>query len=259
MNIVTCIKQVPDTVEIKIDRETGTLIRENVPTILNPFDSYALEEAQLIKEQCGGNVTAITMGPLQAIEVLHEAYSLGVENAIHICDRAFRGSDTYVTAKILAAAIRKISNVDLILCGKQAIDGDTAQVGPEIAEFLNIPHVSYVKKIRKVKSDSIICERMIETGIEVIDVKLPAVLTVLKDINSPRLPSFKLKRKAKEKITPIWGIKDLGLKEEEVGLIGSPTTVLKTFTPEVKCSCKILSCSSEKQLCELVTIIESAC
>ena len=257
MKIVACVKQVPDTVEIKIDKKTGTLIRDNVPTILNPFDAYAVEEGLLIKEECGGEVNVITMGPAQAVDVLYESYSMGVDNAGLICDKAFRGSDTYTTAHILAAAIQKIGNVDIILCGKQAIDGDTAQVGPEIAEILGIPHVAYVKKIRKVSKDSVVCERMIETGLEVIEVKLPAMLTVLKDINVPRLPSFKLKRRAKEKPIPTWGIEDLGIKEEAVGLQGSPTMVLRTFTPEAKGSCRMLNGSAEEQIGELLNVIES--
>jgi electron transfer flavoprotein beta subunit len=258
MKIVVCVKQVPDTVELTIDKETGVLVRENVPAILNPFDAYAIEEGVLIKDSCGGDVTAITMGPLQALAVLHEAFSVGVDHAVHICDSAFRGSDTFVTAKILATAIKKLGGVDLILCGKQAIDGDTAQVGPEIAEFLGIPHVAYVKKIREVGKDAIVLERMTETGVEVIRVKLPALLTVLKDINTPRLPSFKLKRAAKEKVIPTWGLAELNLSENEVGLLGSPTTVMKTFTPKARGKCKMLSGSNEEIITALFSEIESA-
>lgn len=258
MKIVACIKQVPDTVEITIDKETGVLVRDNVPAILNPFDAYAIEEGILIKDSCGGEVTAITMGPQQAISVLHDAFSVGVDHAVHICDGAFRGSDTFVTAKILAAAIKKLGDVDLILCGKQAIDGDTAQVGPEIAELLGIPHVAYVKKIREVNDDAILLERMTETGIEVIQVKLPALLTVLKDINTPRLPSFKLKRAAKQKVIPVWGIQDLGLREEEVGLQGSPTTVMKTFTPEARGNCQMLSGPDDDIINALLLQIDAA-
>lgn len=258
MRIVACVKQVPDTVELKIDKETGVLIRDNVPAILNPFDAYAIEEGIQIKESCGGEVIAVTMGPQQAIAVLHDALSVGVDHAVHICDGAFRGSDTFVTAKILAAAIKKLGEVDLILCGKQAIDGDTAQVGPEIAEFLGIPHVAYVKKIREVRENAIVLERMTETGIEVIQVKLPAMLTVLKDINTPRLPSFKLKRAAKGKEIPVWGITGLGLREEEVGLQGSPTTVMKTFTPEARGNCQMLSGSDQDIMDALFSQINSA-
>lgn len=258
MKIVTCVKQVPDTVEVKIDPETGTLIRDNAPAILNPFDAYAVEESLLIKEKLGGEVVALTMGPPQAREVLYEAYAVGVDLGVHINDRVVRGSDTYATASILAAAIRKIGSVGLILCGKQAIDGDTAQVGPEIAEILDLPHVAYVKKIREVTDEKIICERMVETGIEVIEVKLPAVLTVLKDINEPRLPSFRLKRQAKEKEIPTWGIAELGLSEESVGISGSPTTVLKTFTPAMRGNCHMLNGSVEEMVNALIPLMDAA-
>ena len=257
MKIIACVKQVPDTVEIKIDKETGTLIRDNVPAIMNPFDAYAVEEGILIKEKCGGSLSVITMGPVQAKDVLYEAYSVGADSLIHVCDRAFKGSDTFATAQILAAAIRKIGDVDLILCGKQAIDGDTAQVGPEIAEILGIPHVAYVKKIREVNEKYIICERMVETGVEILKIQLPAMLTVLKDINTPRLPSFKLKRKAKEQVIPMWGLNDLGIDESAVGLEGSPTMVLRTFTPQVKGGCRILSGTSEEQIDEILDIVNN--
>ena len=232
MKIVTCVKQVPDTVEVKIDPETGTLIRDNAPAILNPFDAYAVEESLLIKEKLGGEVVALTMGPPQAREVLYEAYAVGVDIGVHINDRAVRG--------------------------KQAIDGDTAQVGPEIAEILGLPHVAYVKKIREVTDEKIICERMVETGIEVIEVKLPAVLTVLKDINEPRLPSFRLKRQAKEKEIPTWGIAELGLSEESVGISGSPTTVLKTFTPAMRGNCHMLNGSVEEMVNALIPLMDAA-
>ena len=256
MNIITCIKQVPDTTEINIDRETGVLIRDNVPAILNPFDTYAIEEGLSIKEKTGGSVTSITMGPKAAIEVLYEALSMSVDNTIHICDGAFRGSDTYITAKILAKAIEKAGDYDLILCGKQAIDGDTAQIGPEIAEMLQIPHIAYIKKVLEVKDHSLVVERMVENGIEVIEIELPALLTVLKDINTPRLPSYRLKKKAKESVIPEWGLADLGLKEEEVGLSGSPTTVMKTYVPEIKSNCRILKGKPQEMVDELITSLE---
>jgi len=256
MRIITCIKQVPDTTEINIDRETGVLIRDNVPAILNPFDAYAIEEGLAIREKTGATVTAITMGPKSAIEVLYEALSMSVDDAVHICHSAFRGSDTYITAKILARAIEKIGDYQLIICGKQAIDGDTAQIGPEIAEMLNIPHVAYVKKVREVREKSLIVERMVETGIEVIEVQLPALLTVLKDINAPRLPSFRLKKKAKETAIPEWGLADLGLNEEQVGLMGSPTTVMKTYVPEIKSNCMMLAGTPRDMVRDLISRLE---
>ena len=258
MKIIACIKQVPDTVEVKIDPITGTLIRDNAPAILNPFDSYAIEEGLLIKESLGGEVSVLTMGPPMAKDVIYEAYALGVDNGIHICDGAVRGSDTYATAGVLAAAIEKVGDVDLVLCGKQAIDGDTAQVGPEIAEMLNWPHVAYVKKIREVKEDRILCERMIETGVEVIEVKLPAVLTVLKDINEPRLPSLRMKRRAKEREITTWGVAEIGVSEEKAGISGSPTKVMKTFTPQARGKCRMLEGSLSAMVDALLPIIEAA-
>ena len=258
MKVVVCVKQVPDTVEVKIDPETGTLIRDNAPAILNPFDAYAIEEGVLIRENLGGEVVALTMGPPMAQAILLDAYAVGVDRCVHVNDRAVRGSDTYATAGILAAAVRKMGDVDLVLCGKQAIDGDTAQVGPEMAEILGLPHVAYVKKIREITQEKVICERMIETGIEVIEVKLPAVLTVLKDINVPRLPSFRMKRMAKQKEIPVWGIADLDLKEEEVGIAGSSTTVLKTFTPQARGNCRMIEGTAGEIIDALLPIIDAA-
>ena len=255
MKIVVCVKQVPDTMEITIDRETGVLNRDKAPAILNPFDAYAIEEGLSIKEQQSGSVTALTMGPPAAVDVLYEAMSMGVDDGIHVCDNAFRGSDTYVTAKILAAAINKIGNVDLVLCGKQAIDGDTAQVGPEVAEMLGIPHVAYVKKIRELHSDRLIVERVVETGIEIVEIKLPALLTVLKDINMPRLPSFKLKCAAKKCSLPVWGVAELGMAESEVGLEGSPTTVMQTFTAEPRGKCEMLHGTQDEIVATLLAML----
>lgn len=256
MKIITCIKQVPDTTEISIDRETGLLIRDNVPAILNPFDVHAIEEGLKIKEETDGFVTSITMGPKAAIDILHEALSMNVDDAIHISHGAFRGSDTYITAKILSQAIKRIKDYDLIICGKQAIDGDTAQIGPEIAEMLDIPHVAYVQKIREVKEKSLIVERMVENGIEVIEVELPALLTVLKDINEPRLPSFRLKKKAKDREIEQWGLEELGLKEEDVGLKASPTTVMKTYVPEIKSKCLMIELEDKKEVRKLIDMLE---
>ena len=258
MKVVACIKQVPDTLDISVDRETGLLNRDKAPAVINPFDVYAVEEGLQIAEKTGGDVTVLTMGPPAAIEVLHEAMGMGVQQAVHICDGAFRGSDTFVTSKILAAAIKKIEGADLILCGKQAIDGDTAQVGPEVAEFLGLPHVAYVKKIRQINEKSIVLERMVETGIEVIEVQLPAVLTVLKDINVPRMPSFRLKRQAKNQAIPVWGIAQLGLAEEEVGLSGSPTTVMKTFTAQARGNCEMLGGTSDDMVAALIGKLQAA-
>ncbi|MEW6171050.1 MAG: electron transfer flavoprotein subunit beta/FixA family protein, partial [Candidatus Omnitrophota bacterium] len=191
MNIIVCIKQVPETTEVKINPETNTLIREGVKSIINPFDMYAIEEAVQLKEKFGGKAIALTMGPPQAEAALREAISFGLDEGILVCDRAFAGSDTWATSYTLAGAVKKIGSFDIIICGKQASDGDTAQVGPGIATHLDIPQVTYVKKVEEVKDNSMRVQRMMEEGFEVIETPLPALLTVVKEINTPRIPSLK--------------------------------------------------------------------
>ncbi|MFH1045369.1 MAG: electron transfer flavoprotein subunit beta/FixA family protein [Candidatus Omnitrophota bacterium] len=231
MHIVVCIKQVPETTNIRINPETNTLIREGVASIINPFDMYALEEALRIKEKLGGKVSVISMGPPQAESALREALSLGCDEAVLISDRAFAGSDTWATSYTLAMAIRKLGAYDLIICGKQAIDGDTAQVGPGIAVQLNIPQVAFVKKIEQIDQKAAIVERMVEEGYERIEIPLPCLFTVVKEINEPRLPSLKGKMRAKSAIITTWTGKDLNADPERIGLKGSPTQVVKIFTP----------------------------
>ena len=232
MNIIVCIKQVPDTNEIKIDPVTNTLIREGVESILNPFDTYALEEALRLKELNGGKVTAITMGPPQAESVLKEAVSLGVDEIILLSDRKFAGADTWATSNTLAAAIQKIEDYDLILFGQQAIDGDTAQVGPGVATHLNLPQTCFVRKIEKVEAGKLTCQRLMEDGYDVVEMVLPAVITVVKEINTPRLPSLRGKKNARQAVPVIWNSEMLGLDENSIGLNGSPTQVVEIFSPE---------------------------
>jgi electron transfer flavoprotein alpha/beta subunit len=234
LNIIVCIKQVPDTTEVKINPETGTLIREGVPSIINPFDTYAIEEGLRLKEQFGGKVTILSMGPPQAIEALKEAVAMGADEAILLSDRAFAGSDTWATAYTLSSAIRKLGAFDIILCGKQAIDGDTGQVGPGIARQLNISQLTYVFKIRKLDPDSkaVVVERLLEEGREVVETQLPALLTVVKDINQPRYPTFMGIRKATRMQIPTWTAADLaGANVDRFGLKGSPTQVVRVFSP----------------------------
>lgn len=232
MKLIVCIKQVPDTTEIKIDPVTNTLVREGVESILNPFDAYAIEEAVRLKEQHGGNITAICMGPPQAEATLREAVSLGVDDIILLSDRKFAGADTWATSYTLAAAIRKLEGADLILTGQQAIDGDTAQVGPGIAAHLNIPQTCFVRRIEEVTSCNITLQRLMEDGSDRIRIKLPAVISVVKEINTPRLPSLRGKRNAKSVELKVWNADDLGLDEKDIGLNGSPTQVLNIFTPK---------------------------
>lgn len=253
MNIIVCIKQVPDTSEVRINPETNTLMREGVPSIINPFDMYAIEEGLRIKERLGGKVTALSMGPPQAVEALKEAYSLGVDAVFLISDRAFAGSDTLATSYTLSRAIEKLGDFGIILCGKQAIDGDTAQVGPEIAEHLGIPFVTYVRKIDEIRDDYLRVQRMMEDGYDVIETKPPVLLTVVKEINEPRPPSLKRKIKVKNLQIPIWTKEDLTVEENRIGLNGSPTQVLKIFPPETKGERKILEGNIEEQVENLVS------
>jgi electron transfer flavoprotein beta subunit len=244
MNIIVCIKQVPDTTNVRIDPETNTLVRSGVQSIINPFDAYAIEEAVRLKEKFGGLVTIVTMGPPQAEEALREAISLGADEAVLVSDRAFAGSDTWATSYTLSRTIQKIGKFDMIICGKQAIDGDTAQVGPGIAAFLDIPQITFVKKIEEIIIGSTsapehqsICvgyikaERMTEEGYDIIESPLPCLITVVKEINEPRLPSLKGKMRAKKAEIKKLEAKDLDADPDLLGLKGSPTKVVKIFTP----------------------------
>ena len=231
MNIIVCIKQVPDTTNVRIDPETNTLVRSGVQSIINPFDMYAIEEAIRVKEKFGGTVTVITMGPPQAEEALREAISLGADEAVLVSDRAFAGSDTWATSYTLSKTVRKIGKFDIIICGKQAIDGDTAQVGPGISAHLDIPQITYVKKIEDIKDSVIRAERMTEEGYDIIESPLPCLITVVKEINEPRLPSLKGKMRAKKIEIKKLGAKDLDTDPDSLGLKGSPTKVVKIFTP----------------------------
>lgn len=233
MNIIVCIKQVPDTTEVKINPETNTLIREGVPSIINPFDENAVEEALKLKEKHGGKVTVITMGPPQAAEALRQCIAMGVDEVFLVSDRAFAGSDTWATSYTLSQAIKKIGAFDLIICGKQAIDGDTAQVGPGIAEWLSIPQVTFASKI-EVADGKIKIERLLEEVNEVVECPLPAVVTVVKQINEPRLPSLKGLMRAKKAEVKTLSASDIEADQTNTGLKGSPTSVVKIFTPPAK-------------------------
>ncbi|MBS4022165.1 MAG: electron transfer flavoprotein subunit beta/FixA family protein [Dethiobacter sp.] len=252
MNIIVCIKQVPDTTEVKIDPVKGTLIREGVPSIVNPFDKNAVEAALQIKGQKGGKITVVTMGPPQAIDALRECLAMGADEAILVSDRAFAGADTLATSYTLAKTIEKIGSYDLILCGKQAIDGDTAQVGPGIAEHLTLPQVTYVQKIREIRDDGLLVERAVEGGYEVITVKLPAMIAVEKSINEPRFPTMMGTMKAHKKQIPSWSAQDIGAQEDMVGLNGSATQVKRVFAPERKGAGEMIEAEDAQQICELL-------
>jgi electron transfer flavoprotein beta subunit len=242
VKIVVCIKQVPDSTDVKINPETNTLVREGVQSITNPFDEFAVEEALLTKEKYGGEVHVITMGPPQAMEVLKNALAVGADKAYLVSDKAFAGADTLATAYTVAKTIETIGGADLIICGKQAIDGDTAQVGPGIATRLGIPQLTYVAKVREidVEKKKIVVERMLENGREILESSLPALITVVKDINEPRLPSLLGIKKAAKAQIPTWTANDIHADENRIGLKGSPTWVKKIFSPEPRGGGKIL-------------------
>jgi electron transfer flavoprotein alpha/beta subunit len=251
VNYIVCIKQVPDTAEVRINPETNTLIREGVPSMINPYDMHAIEAAIQIREKVGGKVTVITMGPPQAEEALREAISLGADAVRLISDKAFAGSDTWATSYTLSRAIRTIG-FDLIFCGKQAIDGDTAQVGPEVAEFLDIPHVAFVRKIEEVTDKYIRIQRLMDDGYDVVEAPLPALITVVKEINVPRLPSLRGKMAAKKAAIEKMDFAAIGAEEGKVGLKGSPTQVRKIFAPQMNVNKKTLEGTLEEQVGTLI-------
>lgn len=259
MEIVVCIKQVPDTTQVKINPETNTLIREGVASIINPFDMYALEEGVRLKEKYGGTVKVLSMGPPQVIEALKEALSLGVDEAYLMSDRAFAGADTLATAYTLAAGIRKLGGADLLILGRQAIDGDTGQVGPGVAENLGMPHITDVRKIENIDdSGSIVVERLLEDGYVRLKTKLPVLLTVVKEINEPRLPSLKGKLRAKKASIPVYKADDVEVEAERLGLSGSPTQVMKIFTPPKPAGGKIFQGEARDTVTALLRELEAS-
>jgi electron transfer flavoprotein beta subunit len=235
MHIIVCIKQVPNTSDVKIDPETNTLIREGVESIINPFDENAIESALELKDASGAKVTVITMGPPQAESALRDAMAMGADEVVLLSDRAFAGSDTLATSYALAQCIKKLEKPDLILFGKQAIDGDTAQVGPGVAELLDLPIITYVRKL-EIDGEVVKVERVFEDGYEKMEADLPAVLTILKEANVPRMASLKGRMKAKKAEVPVMKAADVEADVEKVGLTGSPTQVIKIFTPPKKTS-----------------------
>lgn len=231
MRIVVCIKQVPATSDAKIDPETKRIVREGIKAVTNPFDAYALEEAVRIKERLGGEVIALTMGPPRADMVLREAIAVGADRGILLSDRAFGGSDTWATSYAIAKAIEKIGGVDLVLCGKQAIDGDTAQVGPGIAAQLRWAQATYVMAIPTVDGTGFTAKRMHEDGWDLCRIAFPAVVTVVKDINQPRIPTLKGRLAAQKVEIPTWTAIDVAADPAKIGLDASPTRVVKTEPP----------------------------
>ena len=236
MKIIVCVKQVPDTTEVKVDPVTGTLVREGIPSIINPDDKAGLEAALRIKEQTEGTVTVLCMGPPQADVALRECLAMGADDAILLSDRAFAGADTWATSSTIAAALKKL-DYDLIVAGRQAIDGDTAQVGPQIAEHLKIPQVSYVERIEEVRENSLVLRRQFEDRYHLIEVKLPCLITALAELNTPRYMSVTgIIDAYNQKTVTHWSIDDIKdtIDMKNVGLSGSPTRVKKSFTKQAK-------------------------
>lgn len=233
MNIIVCIKQVPDTTEVRLDPVTGTLIRDGVPSIINPDDKAGLEAALRLKDQTGAHVTVVSMGPMQADLALREALAMGADDAVLISDRAFGGADTWATSSTLAAAIKKLP-YDLIITGRQAIDGDTAQVGPQIAEHLGLPHISYAESL-SLEGDSIVVHRQYEDRVHVIRAKLPCLVTALSELNQPRyMTPGGIFDAFRQKQVTVFTRPDLDIADDNIGLAGSPTRVFKSFTKQPK-------------------------
>ncbi|MCD6365653.1 MAG: electron transfer flavoprotein subunit beta/FixA family protein [Planctomycetes bacterium] len=246
MRIIVPIKQVPETNAVKMDEETGTMIREGVEAIVNPLDLYAIELALRLCDDKGGEVVALSMGPPKAATALREAVAMGCDSAVLVSGGAFAGSDTWATSYVLSRAVRLMGEFDLIICGERATDGDTGQVGPGIASFLDLPVVSYVGKLDAIEGAVARVHRLVETGYEILDVDLPAVLTVVKEIADPRLPTLRGKQRARKLDIPTWGPDDLDVEQESLGLKGSPTRVVKIFRPSVTRRCeKILADDDE--------------
>lgn len=258
MDIIVCVKQVPDTLEVSIDKETNTLIREGVDSVINPFDLHALEEGLCLKEQYGGMVTVLSMGPPQVVDTLRQVLGLGAERGVLLSDIGFAGADTLATSYTLARAVKRIGHFDLIICGRQAVDGDTAHVGPSLAEKLSVPHISCVVKINEVTDEYMITERMTEEGIEKVKFSLPGLITVSKGINEPRFPSLRGKIKAARDEIEAWSAHDIGADERKIGLKGSPTRVVKMTAPEHRRTGQMLEGSTGEQVASLVSKLRQA-
>jgi len=248
MRIIVPIKQVPETSAVRMDPETGTMIREGVEAIVNPLDLYAIEAALRLKEERGGEAIAVTMGPPKAEDALREAVAMGCDRAVLLSDKAFAGADTWATGRTLARAIRRIGEFDLVICGERATDGDTGQVGPGLGAFLDLPVATYVARIEISNDGSLLVHRLVEEGYEALRVQLPAVVTVVKEIADPRLPTLRGKRRARAMEIPTWGPKELDLDATDVGLQGSPTRVVKIFRPRLARECRRITANDEDSL-----------
>jgi electron transfer flavoprotein beta subunit len=252
MNIAVCIKQVQGKVKIEIDPQTNTLLKTGSDPIMNPLDMYALEEAIRLKEKHQGKVTAIGMGPPEAHQVLREAIAVGADEGILASDPAFENSDTWATSLVLSRVMKKTGQFDLVICGKQSIDGETGQVGPQLAEFLGLPFVGCVSKIEDTGAGTMKVVQMVDDGHQVVETALPAVISVVKEINVPRLPSLRGTMASKKATIPVMNGQSLDLDPKEVGLSGSPTRILKVFVPQRGGQSEMLQGSMEAQVDQLL-------
>jgi electron transfer flavoprotein beta subunit len=254
MKIIVLVKQVPDTTEVKLDPKTGSLIREGIESIINPDDRHALEAAIGLKEAHGGKITVMSMGPPQAIDAISEALGMGADEGILLSDKAFAGADTWATSLTLGKAIEKVGDYDLVICGRQAIDGDTAQIGPQVADHLELPQVTYVFEIEQIDEKSMIVKRRLEDGFERVQCSLPAVITVIGELNAPRYAIVgRLIDACKEKAPIIiWNAADIAVQTRDVGLEGSLTHVIKTFAPKFKRETEILEGDTKESVTSLM-------
>jgi electron transfer flavoprotein beta subunit len=255
VNIIVCIKQVPETTDVRVDPQTNALIREGVKSIVNPVDENAVESALQLRENYGGKVTVITMGPPQAEESLRHTLAMGADDAILLTDPASRGSDTLATSYTLARMVRKLGEFDLLLCGKQAIDGDTGQVGPGLAERLGIPQVTFAIDL-ELSDGKLRARRVLDDFFEVVEVKLPALVTVVKQVNEPRHPSMRNVLKAKRAEIAKWSLSDLEADPSQTGFDGSPTQVIRVWPPERRSGGKKLEGTTEELVAELAKAIK---
>lgn len=256
MHILTCVKQVPDTTRVEVDPETKTLQREGVESVLNPHDTFAVEEALRIRERCGGHITALTLGPPQAETMLRQVLSFGVDQAVLVSGREFAGSDTWATSYALARAAEKLTPFDLILCGKQAVDGDTAHVGPELAVHLGLPQATYIDDIPDISADAATVKRLTDDGYQNIRLPLPAVFTVVKDLNEPRLPNLADLHRGRFADITEFNADDIDADHDDIGLDGSPTRVVEIFSPPSERRGKVYEEDIEAGMEEIVDFLD---
>lgn len=250
MNIIVPIKQVPETSNVKMDPETGTMVRSGVESVVNPLDLYALEAALQLKDSMGATVTAVTMGPPKAAKVLDMAISMGCDDGVLVSDRKFGGADTWATSYTLSQAIKSLGEVDLIIAGERATDGDTAQVGPGIAAWMDLPLATYISRMETDGDSGLIVERLVEEGYERLRLPLPALITVVKEVASPRLPTLRGKKKAMATEIRTLSTENLELESSYIGLKGSPTKVVKIDTPKVTRGGKVVQATDDASLNE---------